>query len=335
MTERVFITGAEGFIGSHIVEHFVARGWFVTAYCLYNSFNNPGWLGSLSAVVLKNVRIIYGDIRDLNHLKESLEQSEASLVIHLAALIAIPYSYRAPQSYIHTNVEGTLNVLQACKECCISRLIHTSTSEVYGSARFVPMDETHVLQAQSPYSASKIAADQIAYSYYCSYDLPVVTLRPFNTFGPRQSNRAIIPTIISQLLQRCNKVELGSLTPTRDFTFVSDTADAFYTAGTGSGGEGQVFNVGSNFEISIGEIVDLVAEILGVKPEIVLDTKRCRPERSEVDRLWANNEKFVNAFDWEPQNSGEKSFLKGLENTVDWFKNPSNLAVYPDNGYVI
>jgi len=267
---RVLITGSDGFIGSHLTETLVRLGYRVRAFVFYNSFNSWGWLDQCDPDVKNNVEIVAGDIRDPYSVRAAVMGCD--YVLHLAALIAIPYSYNSPDSYVDTNIKGTLNVLQAARDLGIKRVIHTSTSEVYGTARFVPITEDHPLQAQSPYSATKIGADQLAYSFFSSFGMPIVICRPFNTYGPRQSARAIIPTIISQILAGKNQIQLGSLTPTRDFNYVKDTASGFIQILNSDKGHGEVVNIGSNYEISIGDTVKLIADILGTKIEVETDT---------------------------------------------------------------
>lgn len=333
MKNKVLVTGADGFIGSHLTEALVRQGYDVRAFALYNSFNSWGWLDHCADDVRGNFEIFTGDIRDPHGVKEATKGCVA--VLHLAALIAIPYSYHSPDTYVDTNIKGTLNVLQAARELNVERVLHTSTSEVYGTARFVPITEEHPLQGQSPYSATKIAADQLAYSYYTSFGMPVVTLRPFNTYGPRQSARAVIPAIIAQLASGQRRIQLGAISPTRDFNFVADTARGFIAALGSDCGVGEVINLGSNFEISIGETAQLIAEIMGIDVEIVTDEVRIRPEKSEVQRLWADNSKAKKLIDWEPIYGGLDGFRRGLIETINWFSSPSNLTNYKSNIYNI
>lgn len=330
---RVLITGADGFIGSHLTEALLERGHNVRAFVLYNSFNSWGWLDHSSKSVREKLDVFTGDIRDPNGVRTAMMGCDA--VLHLAALIAIPYSYHSPDTYIDTNVKGTLNVLQAARDLDVKRVVHTSTSEVYGTARFVPITEEHPLQGQSPYSASKIGADQLAYSFYASFNLPVVIARPFNTYGPRQSARAVIPTIITQVANGQRQIKLGAVSPTRDFNFVKDTVAGFIAALEGNGGLGEVINFGSNFEISIGDTVKLIAEVMSKEIEIVTDEARLRPENSEVDRLWADNSKAKQLLDWQPAYGGREGFKRGLEETAEWFLNPTNLAAYKADRYNI
>ncbi len=327
----VLVTGADGFIGSHLTEVLVLKGYRVKALVHYNSFNSWGWLDSVDKEILDSIEVIQGDIRDSYSVNRAFSNCDAA--IHLAALIAIPYSYQAPESYIDTNVKGTLNVLEAAKTQNLKRLIHISTSEVYGTAVRVPINEEHPLQGQSPYSASKIAADQLAFSYFSSFDLPVVTVRPFNTYGPRQSARAVIPTIISQILGGRPSLQIGSLTPTRDFSFVDDTVSGIVAALEGDGGHGEVFNLGSNFEVSIGKTLSLLKQIMSSNIEVKPNDLRMRPSKSEVERLWSDNSKARNEFSWEPKFTDELGFRSGLEKTVEWFTKPENLAKYKSGIY--
>ena len=329
--KTVLVTGADGFIGSHLTEALVRQGINVRAFVYYNSFNSWGWLDHCTDDVKGHFEVFPGDIRDPHGIKEAMKGCDA--VLHLAALIAIPFSYHSPDTYVDTNVKGTLNVLQAARELGVNRIIHTSTSEVYGTARFVPITEEHPLQGQSPYSATKIAADQLAYSFYSSFDLPVVTVRPFNTYGPRQSARAVIPTIITQIANGAHKVELGALTPTRDFSFVQDTVNGFLAALNSTKGLGQVINLGSNFEISIGETVALIAESMNTTVEIASSEERWRPENSEVERLWADNSKAKELFGWQPTYSGRDGFIRGLVETIAWFCQSENLRLYKSDIY--
>lgn len=330
---KVLVTGADGFIGSHLTETLIARGYDVRAFALYNSFNSWGWLDQSPKHIRDKLDVFSGDIRDPYGVKAAMQGCDA--VLHLAALIAIPFSYHSPDTYVDTNVKGTLNVLQAARELGIKRVIHTSTSEVYGTARFVPITEAHPLQGQSPYSASKIGADQLAYSFHASFDLPVVIARPFNTYGPRQSARAVIPTIITQIANGQRQIKLGAVSPTRDFNFVKDTVSGFIAALEGKSGLGEVVNFGSNFEISIGDTAKLIAEVMGQEIEIVTDEARFRPENSEVERLWAANQKAKDTFGWEPAYGGREGFKRGLEETAEWFRNPANLAAYKADRYNI
>lgn len=313
--KKVLVTGSEGFIGSHLTERLVSIGAKVTALVQYNSFNNWGWLDTLDKSVLKEIEVYTGDIREYDSISKAVCGKD--VVLHLAALIAIPYSYQSPAAYVRTNVEGTLNVMEACRIYNVQKVVHTSTSEVYGTARYVPIDENHPLQGQSPYSASKIGADKIVESYYRSFDLPVATLRPFNTYGPRQSARAVIPTIISQIVTGKKSIRLGSLTPTRDLTFVKDTAEGFIRMAEVDGSVGEVINIGNNKEISIGDLAKRIIELSGRDVEIVCEEERLRPEKSEVNRLWCNNEKAKEILGWTPGYSLEQ----GLQETIQWIEN--------------
>lgn len=329
----VLVTGADGFIGSHLVEALVRQGYKVRAFVFYNSFNLLGWLDECADDVKGNFEVIAGDIRDPHGVKAAMNGCDA--VLHLAALIAIPFSYHSPDTYIDTNVKGTLNILQAARELGVKKVIHTSTSEVYGTAQFVPITETHPLQGQSPYSASKIGADQIAYSFFTSFDLPVVTIRPFNTYGPRQSARAVIPTIISQIANGSKKIDLGSVSPTRDFSYVADTVGGFISALESNNGIGETVNLGSNFEISISDTAKLIAKLMSAEIQIESTSERSRPEKSEVERLWADNSKARKLFGWTPKFGGIEGFSQGLDKTILWFKNPSNLSRYKADKYNI
>ena len=328
---RVLVTGADGFIGSHLTEALVRNGYEVRAFVYYNSFNSWGWLDHCADDVQGKFEVFAGDIRDPHGVKKALTGCDA--VLHLAALIAIPFSYHSPDSYVDTNIKGTLNVLQAARELNVSRVIHTSTSEVYGTAQYVPIDEKHPLQGQSPYSASKIGADQLAFSFYSSFNLPVVTLRPFNTYGPRQSARAVIPTIITQIANGNNQIKLGSVTPTRDFNFISDTVNGFISALSSKSGVGEVINLGSNFEISIQDIASLIGEIMNQEIKVIDSNERIRPENSEVNRLWADNSKAIELLSWKPEYASLNGLKKGLEETVNWFKKPNNLSLYKSEIY--
>jgi len=312
--KKVLVTGAEGFIGSHLTERLVELGAEVTALVQYNSFNNWGWIDSFDKNVLDSIKIETGDIRELDGMNRIVKGNE--VVFHLAALIAIPYSYLSPMAYVRTNVEGTTNVLEACRNHGVEKIMHTSTSETYGTALYVPIDEKHPMQGQSPYSASKIGADMIAESFYRSFDMPIATVRPFNTYGPRQSARAVIPTIISQILAGKKEIKLGSLTPTRDFNYVKDTAEAFIKVAESDNTTGQVINAGSNYEISIGDTVKKIINILGEDIKIICDENRLRPEKSEVNRLWADNTKIKQLTDWAPKYTIDE----GLAETVKWIK---------------
>jgi dTDP-glucose 4,6-dehydratase len=293
---------------------------------MYNSFNSWGWLDRCNPEIKGRFEVFSGDIRDPHGVKEAMRGCE--MVLHLAALIAIPYSYHSPDTYVDTNVKGTINVLQAARELGLKRVVHTSTSEVYGTAKFVPITEDHPLQGQSPYAATKIAADQLAFSFYASFNLPVVTIRPFNTYGPRQSARAVIPSIIIQIANGARIIKLGSLSPTRDFNYVKDTVAGFIAALSSSSGLGEVINIGSNFEVSVGDTARLIAEAMNVEVDIVTDNVRLRPEKSEVERLWADNLKAMDLFGWAPKFSGREGFKLGLTETIEWFTQKENLLTY-------
>lgn len=326
-TGKVLVTGADGFIGSHLVEALMERGHQVKAFVYYNSFNSWGWLDSLPKAKLKQIEIFSGDVRDPNGVRQAMRGCDA--VYHLAALIGIPFSYHSPDSYIDTNVKGTLNVLQAARELALSKVVVTSTSEVYGTARYVPIDEAHPLQGQSPYSASKIGADKIAESFHLSFGLPVVTARPFNTYGPRQSARAIIPTIISQLMSGAKEIKLGSLHPTRDLNFVTDTCAGFVALGGCKAAEGKAVNIGAGFEISVGDLAALIMKVTGRKAKIVTTAERRRPKKSEVERLFCGNKLIKKLTGWKPKVSLEE----GIERTEKWFSDPANLARYKSDIY--
>ncbi|MFJ8064185.1 NAD-dependent 4,6-dehydratase LegB [Psychrobacillus sp. NPDC096426] len=331
--KKVLVTGADGFIGSHLTEELVRRGHDVRAFVYYNSFNSWGWLDQSSVEVKESLDIFSGDIRDPFGVKEAMKG--CTHVLHLASLIAIPYSYHSPATYIDTNVNGTLNIVQAARELGVEKVVHTSTSEVYGTAQYVPIDEGHPLQGQSPYSASKIGADQMALSFYRSFDTPVAVIRPFNTYGPRQSARAVIPTIISQLANGQTTIKLGAISPTRDFNYVKDTVGAFISVMDSPMSVGEVVNVGSNYEVSIGETAEMIADIMGVNLTIETDEQRLRPEKSEVNRLWAENKKAKELIGWQPQYGGKDGFRRGLEETIEWFTNPNNLSQYKADVYNI
>ena len=324
------VTGADGFIGSHLVEALVRRGHRVRALALYTSAGSWGWLDALDADVLAEVEVVLGDVRDPEHMLSFCDGVDT--LFHLAALIAIPYSYSAPRSYLETNAGGTLNVLEGVRRHGVRRMVHTSTSEVFGTAQRVPIDEEHPLQGQSPYSASKIAADKMVESYVCSFEVPAVTLRPFNTYGPRQSARAVIPTVISQIAAGRRQIRLGALDPTRDFNYVADTVEAFMAVGAAEDKVvGQEFNAGSGREISIGDTVRTIAEVMGADVEVLAEEDRLRPSGSEVMRLLADRSKLHPATGWEPGHTLEE----GLAITAKWFAEPSNLARYKVDQYTI
>jgi NAD dependent epimerase/dehydratase len=330
---KVLVTGADGFIGSHLCERLLHDGHQVRALVYYNSLGTWGWLDALDPALKGEIEVVMGDVRDPALVDQAVSGRE--VVLHLAALIGIPYSYVAANSYIQTNVTGTLNVLEAARRHGIRHMVHTSTSEVYGTAQFVPITESHPLSAQSPYAATKIAADQLALSYFYSFDTPITVLRPFNTYGPRQSSRAVIPTIILQALRGDTVVSLGSVHPTRDFNFVKDIVAAFSIAARLESPLGRVVNLGSNFEISIREVVDVVSEATGTTLEVAEDTSRVRPAGSEVDRLWADNALAATLLSWSPEYAGLKGFKQGISETVEWFADPINTKSYRPGRYAI
>ena len=331
--KKVLVTGADGFIGSHLTEALVRSGHDVRAFVYYNSFNSWGWLDHSKVEVREALEVFAGDVRDPHGVKAAMQGCD--VVFHLAALIAIPYSYHSPDTYVDTNIKGTLNVLQAARETGVEKVVHTSTSEVYGTARYVPIDEEHPLQAQSPYSASKIGADQMALSYHRSFGTPVSIVRPFNTYGPRQSARAVIPTIITQIAAGAKEIKLGATSPTRDFNFVSDTVGGFVAAARSDASVGEVINIGSDFEVSIGETAELIAEVMGREVEVVPDKERLRPSSSEVERLWASNEKARSLLDWTPGYAGRDGFRRGIAQTAEWFMRADNLKMYKAGVYNI
>jgi NAD dependent epimerase/dehydratase len=330
---KVLVTGADGFIGSHLTEALLAAGHQVRAFCLYNSSGSCGWLDSLPEVIKAELEVVLGDIRDPLCMREAMRGCDQ--VFHLAALIAIPYSYIAPASYVDTNIHGTLNVVQAARDLGVSRVVHTSTSETYGTAQIVPITEEHPQVGQSPYAASKIGADQIALSYWRSFGTPVTVLRPFNTYGPRQSARAVIPTIITQIAAGQRQIRLGALSPTRDFNFVADTCAAFQAIAGCDPALGQVVNAASNFEISIGDTAALIGEVMNVELEIVTDEQRLRPEGSEVNRLFGDNSRLRELTGWQPAYGGLDGFRRGLARTAEWFNDPANLARYRPGIYAL
>jgi len=328
---RILVTGADGFIGSHLTEALVRAGYDVRTFVLYNSFNSWGWLDHCDDDVKGKFEVFAGDIRDPNGVRTAMKDCDA--VLHLAALIAIPYSYHSPGTYVDTNIKGTLNIVQAARDLGVSKVVHTSTSEVYGTAQFVPITEDHPLQGQSPYSASKIGADQIAMSFYTSFDTPVTILRPFNTYGPRQSARAVIPTIITQIANEEKQIKLGALSPTRDFNYVTDTVSGFVAALKSEKSVGQVINIGSNFEISIGDTAHAIARVMETEIEIISDEQRLRPPKSEVERLCASNEKAGELLGWQPEYANVEGFHRGLKETVAWFCKSSHLMSYKPEIY--
>jgi len=318
--QKVLITGADGFIGSHLTEILVSEGYEVTALSQYNSFNSWGWLEDVSCK--GDIKVVTGDVRDPHFCKHITK--DIDIIYHLAALIAIPYSYTAPDSYVDTNIKGTLNICQAAKENGVKRVIHTSTSEVYGTAQYVPIDETHPLQPQSPYSATKIAADAIAMSFYNAFELPISIARPFNTYGPRQSARAVIPSIITQIANGKRVIKMGDVSPTRDFNYVEDTCRGFLSIADSESCIGKTVNIGSNFEISIGDTLELIKELMGEEVEFVVDQQRLRPEKSEVFRLWCDNSMIHGLTGFKPQ----VDIREGLRKTIDWIVQPQHLSAY-------
>ena len=324
---RILVTGADGFIGSHLTEELVKQGHKVKAFSNYNSFNTWGWLDTLPKEIMKDVEVFTGDVRDPNGVRESIKGMDE--VYHLAALIAIPFSYHSPDTYVDTNIKGTLNVLQAAKDLNTSRLLITSTSEVYGTAQYVPIDEKHPYQGQSPYSATKIGADRLAESFYRSFNMPITIVRPFNTYGPRQSARAVIPTIITQLLSGEKEIKLGSLAPTRDFNYVKDTANGFIEIAKSNKTIGEEINIATQQEISIGQLAEELIRQINPNAKIVCDDQRLRPEKSEVNRLLGSNEKIMRLTNWKPN----YTFEQGLAETIEFFK--ENLEKYKVDIYNI
>lgn len=331
--KKILVTGADGFIGSYLTEELVRRGYDTRAFVYYNSFNSWGWLDHSDPELLKSLDVFAGDIRDPHGVKQAMKGCD--VVLHLAALIAIPYSYHSPDTYIDTNVKGTLNVVQAARELEMEKVVHTSTSEVYGTARFVPITEEHPLQGQSPYSASKIAADHIAMSFYNSFSTPVAIIRPFNTYGPRQSGRAFIPTVITQIASGKRTIKLGALHPTRDLNYIVDTVAAFIAVAECDAAVGEVINVGSNYEISMSDTAQMISEIMGVEIDIVTEQERIRPDKSEVERLWADTTKAKKLLKHEPRYAGKEGLRRGLAETIEWFIVPENLKGYKTNIYNI
>lgn len=325
MSKKILITGADGFVGSHLTELLAKKGYQVKALSQYNSFNNWGWLEDIDC--LDQIEVLNGDVRDPHYCKYITK--DVDIIFHLAALIAIPYSYVAPDSYVDTNVKGTLNICQAALENGVKRLIHTSTSEVYGTAQYVPIDEGHPLQPQSPYSASKIGADMMAMSFYNAFDLPVTVARPFNTYGPRQSARAVIPTIISQIASGMKQIKLGDVSPTRDFNYVEDTCRGFLALANCEAAVGETVNIASNYEISVGDTLSVIRELMGSEVEFITDDQRMRPGKSEVFRLWGDNTRIRELTSFEPAHD----IRAGLQKTIDWFIQPRNLAKYKADLY--
>lgn len=327
--KKVLVTGADGFIGSHLVEKLLDSGYSVRAFVYYNSFNSWGWLDTLPKDKLGEIEIVSGDIRDKNGVREAMKDVDE--VYNLAALIAIPFSYQSPDSYVDTNIKGTLNVLQAAKELNTKRIMITSTSEVYGSAKFVPITEEHPYQGQSPYSATKIGADKLAEAFYRSFSLPITIVRPFNTYGPRQSARAIIPTIITQLLSGREEIKLGALTPTRDFNYVKDTVNGFVEISKSTKTIGEEINIATEKEISIKDLAEELIRQINPKAKIMCDEERIRPKKSEVNRLLGSNEKIKRLTNWAPK----FTFEEGIKETIDWFKIKENLQKYKVDIYNI
>jgi len=327
--KRVLVTGSDGFIGSHLVERLIAEQCKVRAFVFYNSFNSWGWLDTLPKELLDQIEIFAGDIRDPHGVETAMENCEA--VFHLAALIGIPFSYHSPDSYVDTNIKGTLNILQSARKHGVEKVLVTSTSEVYGTARYVPIDEAHPYQGQSPYSATKIGADRLAESYYRSFGLPVVIVRPFNTYGPRQSARAVIPTVISQLLTGASEIKMGSLEPTRDFNYVKDSVSGFVEIAKSDKTVGEEINIATGTEISMGQLArELIAQV-NPKATIVCEDSRVRPEKSEVERLLGCNHKLLSLTDWKPR----FTLAQGLAETIEWLRVPANLARYKTGIYNI
>ena len=324
--KKILVTGADGFIGSHLVEELVRQGMEVRAFVFYNSFNSWGWLDESPEELKTKIDIFSGDIRDPHGVEQAMQG--CNVVMHLASLIGIPYSYHSPDSYVDTNIKGTLNILQAARKLELEKIVCTSTSEVYGTARYVPIDEGHPLQGQSPYSATKIAADQIAMSFYCSFGSPVALIRPFNTYGPRQSLRAVIPTIITQLATSKTTIKLGSLHPTRDFSFVKDIVNGFIAIAESDASIGEAINVGSGFEISIKELGETIGDLMGSKIKFNTEEIRLRPGKSEVERLLADNSKANQIINWVPKYAGKEGLKRGLKETIDWYSHPETLKKY-------
>lgn len=327
--KKILITGADGFIGSHLTEALIEEGYNVRAFTYYNSFNSWGWLDTISQHKLKEVDVFTGDIRDPNGVRQAMNGIDE--VYHLAALIAIPFSYHSPDSYVDTNIKGTLNVLQSARDLEVSRVLVTSTSEVYGTAQYVPIDERHPFQGQSPYSATKIGADRLAESFYKSFNLPVTIVRPFNTYGPRQSARAVIPTIITQLLSGENEIKLGTLSPTRDFNYVKDTVNGFIQIAKSNKTIGQEINIATQQEISIGQLANELIKHINPNAKIICDEERIRPDMSEVNRLLGSNKKIMELTNWRPQ----YTFEQGIKETIEWFKDKKNIVGYKANIYNI
>jgi len=326
---RVLVTGAGGFIGSHLVEALIKKGCKVRAFIHYNSFNRWGWLDYIDKKIKDYIEVFVGDVRDPNGVRESIKNVD--IIFHLAALIGIPYSYHSPDNYIDTNIKGTLNILQAVRQSKVKKVIHTSTSEVYGTAQFVPITENHPINPQSPYAATKAGADLLVLAFYRSFNLPISIIRPFNTYGPRQSARAVIPTIVSQIKSKKKKIRLGSNRPTRDMTYVKDIVEAFIKVAEYDSSVGEVINIGSNFDISIGNLANLIMKLMNIKLEIITDEARIRPENSEVEKLLADTRKAKELLGWVPKYVLED----GLKETIEWFSNPENLKFYKPDIYNI
>ena len=329
LNKKVLVTGAGGFIGSHLIEELVEKGCKVRAFVHYNSFNFWGWIDCLDKNVKDSIEVFAGDVRDPYGVKKAMQ--DCDVVFHLAALIGIPYSYHSPDTYVDTNIKGTLNILQAARELEVEKVIHTSTSEVYGTAQFVPITEEHPVSPQSPYAATKAGADFLALSFCRSFNLAVAVIRPFNTYGPRQSARAVIPTIITQIVSGKTRMKLGSLYPTRDLTYVKDTVQGFISVAESDNSISKVINIGSNFEISVGELTNLIAKLMSVEIEVETDERRQRPQKSEVERLWTDNKKARELLEWSPKFALEE----GLRETIEWFGNPDNLKFYKPSIYNI
>ena len=331
MSNKILVTGGSGFIGSHLVESLISKKYSVTVLVPYDINNSIGWLKSIK--FKKKVKIVHGDVCDQSLIYKLVKKN--NYVIHLAALISIPYSYQSPSSYVNTNILGTLNILEACRKSKITRMLHTSTSEVYGSAQYTPIDEHHPLNAQSPYAATKVAADQLVLSYYRSFNLPVSIIRPFNTFGPRQSLRAVIPTIISQVLNGNLDIKLGKISTKRDFTHVKDTAEGFVSALKAKNIDGEVINLGTGVNFSIKNVIDLISKITKKKINIIIDKQRLRPSKSEVSNLLSNNKKAKKILKWKLKYPGKKGFEQAMINTIEWFSDPKNLKFYDSNKYIV
>lgn len=329
MNKKVLVTGADGFIGSHLTELLIEKGYEVRAFSYYNSFNSWGWLDTIDKKKLNEIDVFTGDIRDPNGVREAMKGIDE--VFHLAALIAIPFSYHSPDSYVDTNIKGTLNVLQAARDLNTSRILITSTSEVYGTAQYVPIDEKHPYQGQSPYSATKIGADRLAESFYRSFNMPISIVRPFNTYGPRQSARAVIPTIITQLLSGQKEIKLGALSPTRDFNYVKDTANGFIEIAKSNNTIGEEINIATEREISIGELAEELVRQINPNAKIICDEERIRPDKSEVNRLLGSNKKIKELTNWSPS----YTFEEGIKETIEWFKIKENMSSYKANIYNI